>query len=154
MRYQRTRHSDVERGFESLHVEVEVNFHLDGDLVTTRIDHVLADTGTGECFIRDYKTGRSQPKEALQTTLYALAVEETLKLPVAFAELVHLRKADDGPVRYLVEPYKGVVKTWTKQAKEGILSGQFTMSPSSWCGSCDVRRYCAWGATLPDDEEA
>ncbi len=115
--------------------------------IIDRVDEVRGNGGEGALVIMDYKSGsrKLKPEEAqndLQLTLYALALQQMLGMPVERVEFHWLRDGqvlasgrDEAAFSHLtgeVLPYAG--KT--------LREGEFPPCPGYWCRWCDFQKPC------------
>lgn len=115
--------------------------------VIDRLDETVGADGEPALIVVDYKSGRKKlniadVKEEIQLTVYALAVQETLGLPVAQVELFSLR---DGEAM-AAEQSQGHLDWLTGQilpyAQRTLERGKFPASRGYWCRWCDYQRQC------------
>ena len=130
---------------EPLLLEYHFALELHGHTLTGTLDR-LDDTPAGLVLV-DYKTGKRRPNQALldddlQFTLYSWGVTETLGLPVARCEYLHLRKMETFVTHRGPEHFQRLREDILPSVFRGLEAGVFPPSPSFWCHYCDYRYLC------------
>lgn len=151
--WHRIRQTDAEQGWTlpPEYVEVEVTALLpSGENFICYLDAVVV-TDDGEVIIRDYKSGKPYPTHQLQGSLYAWAVQETLRIPVVGSECVYLRSPVLARERYPVGVLSDAALDWLGAVGKGISQGVFPINPGPFCVSCQVKAGCPYGQTLGGD---
>jgi PD-(D/E)XK nuclease superfamily len=128
----------------------------DGVQVTGFIDTMLLANDYGMPIVRDVKTGTLL--DEMQLAVYAWLLEqldEPAKVNTTIGQFAYLRGADSGS--WIKEHDLTLLKPIVPQLFDGLLKGiaaeVFTLSPSSFCGSCWVRHGCVYGKTLDERKE-
>ncbi|MBP9718703.1 ATP-dependent helicase [Candidatus Gracilibacteria bacterium] len=124
-------------------IEVPFRFTLSGIKISGRIDRVdkLAD-GTYE--IIDYKTGSPENYRVnsdMQLSLYALAAEKSLKIPISKLSLHFIETAEILSTTRNKKQLDKCEESITETAEE-IKKGIFIPTPGFQCNSCDFRLIC------------
>jgi PD-(D/E)XK nuclease superfamily len=139
------------------HVERRITARLaSGTLLTGFVDAAMVVTADGEVRIRDYKSGAVGRGSPMQLAIYAWLIGEATGLHPSSGEFVYLRS--DSPAKMvqridgerfarLVALVPDVMARHEAQAAAGV----YPFNPSSYCQSCAVKAFCAYGRELPDD---
>jgi len=127
-------------------VEYGFNFEVEGVPVTGKVDRIDK-RADGALEILDYKTGKAlageRVKKDAQLTMYQLACETLLGLPVAKLTFYHLPSLKEQVVeRHPAELVDGLKHRIVTTAEQ-ISSGRFEPKPAeSVCRWCDYKRLC------------
>ncbi|MBI5631687.1 MAG: PD-(D/E)XK nuclease family protein [Elusimicrobia bacterium] len=127
-------------------VEYQFNLEVSGVPVTGKVDRIdkLAD---GSLSILDYKTGKALAKDRVQAdaqlTMYQMACEALLGLPVARLVFYHLPTLKEQSVERHQEGLVAALRERIVSAAEAISEGAFTPKPEEKkCYWCDYKPLC------------
>ena len=131
-------------------IEQKVSRFLDDPgslLITGIVDVMVFADNEDKPRVRDWKTGTFV--DAMQLANYAWLLAQA-GIEVSIGEIAYLRgTSPETQLRvYNIDPWKSSVKRMYADAEKGIRADHFQLTPSSWCGSCWVRRACEYGRTL------
>jgi CRISPR/Cas system-associated exonuclease Cas4 (RecB family) len=116
--------------------------------VIDRLDETVGADGEPALVVVDYKSGRKKLNIAdvqgeIQLVIYALAVQETLGLPVAQVELFSLRDGEAAAVAPSQVHRDWLVQQVLPYAQLTLERREFAASRGYWCRWCDFQRQCA-----------
>ncbi|MBA3905738.1 MAG: PD-(D/E)XK nuclease family protein [Pseudonocardiales bacterium] len=151
---------------EAVGLELWVTASVGGIVAEGRVDRI--DRRGDELVIVDYKTGRTPTEEDARDSqalaLYAVAAERTMRRRCVEVELHHLPSGQIAACRHDRATLSAHVDAAQRSAAElasaadDLAAGadadaRFPAAPSSWCGSCDVRRHCPPGRAAAAEAE-
>lgn len=155
-RLQRTFLRSRYAGVVPLYAERPFLLHLDGFVVSGRIDAVYGEPD-GPWRVVDYKTGRKPEADdelsGLQLDLYALACTEVWNKRPQDLTLTYLY-LDDGDEVSRPAGDSQATRARVLRALRGIAGGAFDPTPGVQCRWCDFLSFCEAGRAHVDELEA